>query len=106
MLWSDHDGSGISYGDCVTELCEAGSCVPNPCQDGAQNNDETDIDCGGSCVIDANDPLNPVGKCDVDESCEVDSDCVSDACDQDTKVCVDVCTNMIQDPSETDVDCC
>lgn len=43
---------------------------PHPCQDGKQNGDETDIDCGGSCSA----------KCAEGQGCNVNGDCVSNNC--------------------------
>ena len=43
---------------------------PHPCQDMAQNGDETDIDCGGSCSA----------KCAEGQGCNVADDCVSGNC--------------------------
>jgi hypothetical protein len=91
--------------DCVTELCVDGICEEDPCADTMQNNDETDVDCGQSCVEDPNDPMNGEGKCDNGEGCLVGSDCVSNVCDPDALVCLGVCENQMQDDSETDVDC-
>jgi hypothetical protein len=95
-------------GDCISDECEMGLCVPGTpsfCHNRTQDEDETDVDCGGACVLDPNDPGNPAGKCDDGESCEVDSDCVTNSCDPQTKVCVSVCSNGVFDPGETDVDC-
>jgi hypothetical protein len=100
------DGQGcLVDSDCASESCIDGTCGPDPCADMMQNNDETDVDCGGACVLDPNDPLNPEGKCDNGQGCLIDGDCVSNVCDPDTNVCVDVCMNMMQDQAETDVDC-
>ncbi|MEM6790913.1 MAG: hypothetical protein AAF715_25565 [Myxococcota bacterium] len=43
---------------------------PPACEDGSQNNDETDIDCGGSCDA----------KCAEGQRCNVDADCTSGTC--------------------------
>jgi hypothetical protein len=91
--------------DCTTELCVNGICEEDPCADMMQNNDETDVDCGQSCVADPNDPMNLEGKCDNGEGCLVDSDCTSNACDPNSLLCVDVCMNLEEDVAETDVDC-
>jgi len=47
------------------------------CYDGIQNQDETDIDCGGKIC-----PKCPLGK-----RCKVDEDCMSGYCDPKTKRC-------------------
>ena len=41
------------------------------CMDGVQNQEESDIDCGGSCV-----------HCETGASCILDTDCVSDYCNE------------------------
>jgi len=46
------------------------------CNDGIQNQDETDIDCGGTCPA-----------CESGQSCVVDSDCQSGYCDEVTNTC-------------------
>ncbi|MEM9691531.1 MAG: hypothetical protein AAGA56_03225, partial [Myxococcota bacterium] len=43
---------------------------PAPCVDGEKNNDETDVDCGGSCAA----------TCADGQSCAVDADCSSNNC--------------------------
>jgi hypothetical protein len=43
---------------------------PPPCQDGTQNGDETDVDCGGSCAT----------KCAEGLKCLVDADCLGANC--------------------------
>jgi hypothetical protein len=97
------DGQGcLINGDCINEMCSNGVCA-GPCADGMQNNDETDVDCGGMCVLDPNDPQNDAGKCDPGEACLIDSDCTTNTCQG--GVCVDLCINMMQDPGETDDDC-
>ena len=37
-------------GDCESGVCTGGTCAAPTCDDGVQNGDETDVDCGGSCV--------------------------------------------------------
>ena len=70
------------------------------CFDGYKNSGETDVDCGGSC-----------GPCDVNMTCKLDSDCLSDICNQTTFKCmpsnktVDYCSDHKKDNGETDVDC-
>jgi hypothetical protein len=63
------------------------------CFNEKKDNDETDIDCGGNCP-----------KCRDFFSCEVDSDCIADNCEDDT--CTpDLCLDGVQNGLETDVDC-
>ncbi len=58
---------------------EPGGCGAPTCDDGTQNGDETDVDCGGSC------PACPSGA-----SCTQDSNCESGQCENGT--CVDAGT--------------
>lgn len=72
-------------GACVTDFAKAGSvcaenggticdgkgkCVASSCSDGILDGDETDLDCGGSCV-----------PCPNDAKCKVALDCSSGYCD-------------------------
>jgi hypothetical protein len=43
---------------------------PPPCEDGVKNNDETDVDCGGSCAA----------TCAEGQGCSVNEDCTSGNC--------------------------
>lgn len=65
----------------------------SPCNDGMQNGEETDVDCGGRCP-----------PCRVDQRCQVDDDCITVTCLD--GVCVGpLCENGTRDESEADVDC-
>lgn len=55
---------------CNSETCSGGLCVPMNCTSGTKNEDETDIDCGGSCA-----------PCMNGDDCLADTDCTSGACD-------------------------
>lgn len=82
-------------GDCVSGECgDDMRCVDMPtCDDGIQNGDETDVDCGGSC-----------SPCPDGDSCVGASDCESGLCREDT--CVPpACDDGEQNGDETDVDC-
>ena len=70
---------------------------PTPtCGDGIHNNDESDVDCGGSC------PEN----CDVGDSCGNNDDCTTGLCDGGSCAIVAAsCSNSMKDVDETDVDC-
>ena len=99
------DGRGCTKGqDCESTLCDAAAkppvCVAGPaCDDGKQNGDETDIDCGGSCKT----------KCTPNKGCKLDVDCSTGSCDKSANpaVCVTpaACTDGKLDGDETDVDC-
>lgn len=64
------------------------------CNDNIKNQDETDVDCGGSC-----------DKCPGGKSCLVDSDCESDYCNPDNKCSAPSCNDGWRNGNETDVDC-
>ncbi len=86
--------------DCVSNSCNLSVsphvCVSSLCQNGAKDNGETDIDCGGpNCA-----------KCDDAKSCLGDSDCLSDVCDPTSKACLTAsCTDGHKNDGETDIDC-
>jgi hypothetical protein len=88
--------------DCASGLCggPAGAqmCLPITCADGVQDNDETGVDCGGSCLL----------LCNL-QACASSSACRSGLCDTAVTpaVCVGsaTCEDGSLDGSETDVDC-
>ena len=72
--------------------CLSGACQPQGCQDGILNQDETDIDCGGTIC----------GKC-IGTPCSADSECASGVCDLiESMTCeaADVCGNTKTDAGE------
>ncbi|MEM9460238.1 MAG: hypothetical protein AAGF11_39050 [Myxococcota bacterium] len=70
-------GSGSSGSS--SSGADSSSGMPASCMDGRVNQDETDVDCGGSIC----DP------CDNGQVCGVASDCLSTSCD--AGVCIDYC---------------
>jgi hypothetical protein len=66
---------------------------PATCSDGITNQDETDVDCGGSIC----------SECQSGESCLVATDCLSGVCT--ANVCTATCFDTQQNQDETDVDC-
>ncbi len=86
-------------GDCRSGLCgDDGRCegAPGTCTDGMENQDETDVDCGGEVC----DP------CGIGERCTAGSDCTTGNCDGGTCAGVSAsCTDGAQNGTETDVDC-
>jgi hypothetical protein len=79
--------------DCEDGLiCRQGSCVTDPCVNGIEDGDESDVDCGGSCP-----------KCNRGARCRDGSDCRSRTCEG--GICAETCTNGILDNAEMDIDC-
>lgn len=60
--------TGTSSGSAST-ASTATTMLPESCDDGVLDGDETDVDCGGSCP-----------PCEDDEMCAVNGDCASQAC--------------------------
>ena len=86
--------------DCDSAYCSKGVCgTPPPtatCSDGVKNQDETDVDCGGS----------KCGKCASGRSCAVDGDCMTNTSCMSGKCQVDAsCSDRVKSGQETDVDC-
>lgn len=86
-------------GDDATDGPEPTTTEEDPapsCENGIQDGDETDVDCGGSCG----------DTCGTGQGCEGDDDCLSTECGA-GMTCEDPpsCTNAILDGDETDVDC-
>ena len=85
--------------DCQSGYCEDtyGRCFPARCKDGVQNQDETDVDCGGQICM----------PCMEQMGCNTTRDCRSSLfCDKDSNICLSKqCANGVQDANETDVDC-
>ena len=52
MLLDQGVGKACSLGrDCASSWCSTGDlCVASNCTDGVKDGDESDVDCGGSCV--------------------------------------------------------
>jgi formylglycine-generating enzyme required for sulfatase activity len=72
-------GSGNSTGSNSRPdgaLADVGPGMPS-CNDLSKNNDETDVDCGGSAC----------GRCSLAKKCKLHSDCASGACRSDTCSC-------------------
>jgi len=95
----------IDTPDCAEGVCLGGVCTIGACDDGVQNLDETDIDCGGSCQpcglgqacaanVDCGDGACIEGVCTAvdclqDADCDAqDSACSDAACDLNTYTCV------------------
>ncbi|MGB0679139.1 MAG: RCC1 domain-containing protein [Polyangiales bacterium] len=90
-------GAGCAVDDaCESGICSAGVCVaslPASCNDGIQNADESDIDCGGSCSV-----------CADGQRCSGTADCSSAVCN--AGICqAATCSDGTQNGSETGIDC-
>jgi hypothetical protein len=66
----------------------------NECDDRIKNNDETDIDCGGTC-----------DKCLEDASCGMDEDCSSGYCNPEDVCAIPSCIDKIKNGNESGIDC-
>ena len=75
--------------------CQGNVCVDDSCSDNIKNGDESDIDCGGSC-------LPCTGP---EDDCEIDQDCLSNNCSEDGECIADSCTDNIKNGDESDIDC-
>ncbi len=90
-------------GDC-NGTCDASDdasvmCVEPSCTDGVQNNDETDIDCGGTCAA-----MDPLKKCPDPKKCLEPKDCLSGVC-QVGECKPASCFDQVKNQDETDIDC-
>ena len=94
----DDGESCLLDSDCLSLVCDPVelTCTGLSCEDGVQNGNETDVDCGGPDC----DP------CDNGDGCEGDDDCQSGECDLPSGQCEDeTCVDLVQNGNETDVDC-
>ena len=82
----DGDGACVEclmHSDCTEQsnpVCKKGLCIPPGCDDEQQNQDETDVDCGGGCP-----------PCSNTKSCVAAEDCKSGYCY--AKICVPCMTS-------------
>lgn len=82
------------------EPCSGAGCELTPtelapsCDDGVQNGDEADVDCGGSCAV----------ACDDGRTCGGNADCASLACVA-GECSAPSCDDGAQNGDESDVDC-
>lgn len=107
----DDDCAGAGKGDlaCLKPAFKPQVCVvKGDCKDGTKNGLETDVDCGSACGK----------KCAEGANCLQDSDCAAGMCAvKEIEVlptgqgvpksgkCMGLCSNQIQDPGESAVDC-
>jgi hypothetical protein len=83
-----------SHEQCASRLCEDGVCAEPACDDGIENGEETDVDCGGPMC----EPCANASRCDVERDC-VSGSCVESVCQPPT------CSDEISNGDETDLDC-
>jgi hypothetical protein len=85
-----------AHGDCASGFCRPSdeTCRAPACDDGFQNQDETDVDCGGGCP-----------DCAVGKKCEKDADCATDDCRDDKCYGVEDCLDGEDDDGDGDIDC-
>ncbi|MEO0324090.1 MAG: hypothetical protein AAF447_14105 [Myxococcota bacterium] len=83
--------------DCMSGFCsDAGRCAPPPsCDDGEQNQDESDVDCGGVCGA----------TCRPDEMCGDAGDCTTALCEGGICQPMPTCDDGVLNGTESDVDC-
>lgn len=90
-------------GDCISHVCAGAPllCQPPTCTDGAQNGNETDVDCGGAGF--GGKPACPT--CADRKHCAKNGDCAHKICfGAGPGTCVS-CTDGVKDGNETDTDC-
>ncbi|HLC61483.1 MAG TPA: hypothetical protein VJI52_00515 [Candidatus Nanoarchaeia archaeon] len=82
--------------DCTNRFCSPNSnkCQQPSCSDGIKNQEESDVDCGGSCT-----------KCGISKSCKSGSDCQAGACNFGICGGQETCQDGKLGPGETDTDC-
>ncbi len=86
-------GFGIHLSRCTDGMCPARPPVGNHCQDRVRDGDETDVDCGGSCLA-----------CAASRACAASDDCQSGTCS--AGACTaPTCTDGIENGFEGDIDC-
>ncbi|APR88662.1 Tetratricopeptide TPR_2 repeat protein [Minicystis rosea] len=80
--------------DAANPFCSASkTCVPATCNDGQQNGDETDKDCGGACGA----------TCVTGQACMDGGDCVEGVCNGTCQL--PTCGDGVQNGDETGIDC-
>ncbi len=95
--------ANLGYDGDANSALQCNSCMLdvecNNCKDGFQDTGETDIDCGGPCVV----------GCAAGKGCKLNTDCASGFCDEISFTCATQCTDERQDgtgvDAESDKDC-
>ena len=82
---------------CSLGVCQEAICVSPSCSDFQFNGDETDTDCGGSCV-----------QCGAENLCKVNDDCQSGVCEEvglEKRCAIPTCADGVRNQDETQIDC-
>ncbi len=83
--------------DCESKVCSASMCQPIKADDGVQNGDESDVDCGGT---------GGAPRCADAKGCKAAGDCTSGVCDPAAKTCATpTSSDGVKNADETDIDC-
>lgn len=88
----------LADSDCQSGACDSLTltCITDHCKDHHQNSSESDADCGGGVCV----------GCKLGQSCGLNLECASNACDGVLATCVAYqCIDHHQDGDESDVDC-
>ena len=81
--------------DCTSGYCVKDTCVPKGCADGVKDNDETDVDCGGSCIL----------GCAPGAACAANTDCLDGTCLSTLTCKPPTKGDGLKNGNESDVDC-
>lgn len=90
----DEDKTCSDNSDCLSRFCFNDVCVEATCDDQTKNQDESDIDCGGSC-----------DKCQIGNKCNVANDCNTNLCEFGKCIEGGKCSDNELSAGETDIDC-
>jgi hypothetical protein len=88
--------------DCPSGVCTANKCAAATCPDSHQNQDETDVDCGGTMCP---------ARCDASQKCILGSDCLSGVCKPSATMGMpntcqaQTCTDGVKNGDEEGIDC-
>jgi hypothetical protein len=82
--------------DCSSVFCSAVTCIDQTCSDNLKNQDESDVDCGGTTGY---------APCASGKACLSDSDCASASCASNICRAPQTCSDKVKDHDESDVDC-
>jgi hypothetical protein len=91
-----------SANDCASGVCTSGTCRAATCTDDVQNGNETAEDCGNVGTTVAG--CLPTYACGNTLACDSNNDCQSGKCTS-SACAAPSCTDGVENPNETDVDC-